>query len=74
MPKRDRRLDLNRLAKLISDAASGEVPPPQPESERVQSGRKGGILGGRARAAKLSPKRRKEIASEAAKKRWGSKP
>lgn len=31
-------------------------------------------MGGRARAAKLSPNRRSEIAREAARKRWGAKP
>jgi hypothetical protein len=32
--------------------------------------RKGGLIGGRKRAAKLSKKRRAEIASKAAKARW----
>lgn len=35
-----------------------------------ESGRKGGLNGGRARAATLSPERRKEIATKAAKSRW----
>lgn len=35
-----------------------------------EPGRKGGLKGGRARAAALSPERRKEIASKAAKSRW----
>jgi len=34
-------------------------------------GRIGGLKGGNARAAKLTPKRRKEIASKAAAARWG---
>jgi len=33
-------------------------------------GRLGGLKGGKARAAKLSTKRRKEIAKKAAKTRW----
>jgi hypothetical protein len=33
-------------------------------------GRKGGLKGGKARAAKLSPRKRKEIASQAAISRW----
>lgn len=37
-------------------------------------GKLGGLKGGKARAAKLSPKRRKEIAQAAAKARWGKKP
>lgn len=35
-------------------------------------GKLGGLKGGKARAAKLSPERRKEIAQNAAKARWGS--
>jgi hypothetical protein len=33
-------------------------------------GRLGGLKGGRARAASLSPERRREIASRAARRRW----
>lgn len=36
----------------------------------VALGRLGGLKGGRARAAKLSPKRRVEIAKKAALARW----
>ena len=36
-------------------------------------GRLGGKKGGKARAEKLSPERRKEIAREAAKARWAKK-
>lgn len=39
----------------------------------VVLGRLGGLKGGKARAEKLSAKRRKEIAREAANKRWGKK-
>ena len=35
-------------------------------------GRKGGLKGGRARMAKLTPERRKEIAKNAAKIRWAN--
>lgn len=38
----------------------------------VALGRKGGLKGGRARAAKLTPEQRSEIAKKAAQKRWGS--
>lgn len=40
----------------------------------VSLGRKGGLKGGKARAAKLSPERRSEIARKAAAARWGDKP
>jgi len=39
----------------------------------VALGRKGGLKGGKARAAKLSAKERSEMASRAAKARWASK-
>jgi hypothetical protein len=35
-------------------------------------GKLGGLKGGKARAAALTPERRKEIASKAAKARWGN--
>jgi hypothetical protein len=37
----------------------------------VALGKLGGMKGGRARAAKLTPEERKEIAQRAAKARWG---
>lgn len=37
----------------------------------VALGHKGGLKGGKARAEKLTPERRKEIARRAAMKRWG---
>jgi len=40
------------------------------DSFAVQRGRKGGLKGGPARAAKLSPERRKAIAQKAAMFRW----
>jgi hypothetical protein len=36
-------------------------------------GRLGGLKGGRARAASLTAKQRREIASKAARARWGKK-
>ncbi len=40
--------------------------------ETVKLGRLGGLKGGKARAAKLSPERRREIARKAATKRCGN--
>jgi hypothetical protein len=37
-------------------------------------GKRGGLKGGKARAAALTPERRKAIAHEAAKARWGKTP
>ena len=40
------------------------------DSAAIARGRLGGLKGGKARAKKLSPKRRKTIALKAAKARW----
>ena len=71
-PKRPR--DPNVLAKLIVDMSVGEVPrdaPPVPETPATQARRKGGLKGGKARAKKLSAAKRRRIAKNAAKARWG---
>jgi hypothetical protein len=62
--------DPAQLAKLIVDIATGEV------EDRIDDGRDPaaaalGRKGGKARAASMTPKRRKEIAKAAAAKRWG---
>jgi hypothetical protein len=69
-PKRPR--DPNQLAKSIIDIATGQKSDSAPEpSAGSQLGRLGGLVGGKARAAKLAPERRAEIAKKAAKTRWG---
>lgn len=78
-PKRPR--DPNQLAKLIVGIATGEVEdqsPPTPEEEgknphAVALGRLGGQKGGTARAQKLTPEQRAEIARRAASARWAPK-
>jgi len=73
MPKRSSK-DENQLAKMIVDQiiAETEADAPKPEKNpaAVLLGRLGGIKGGKARAASLTPKRRKEIAEKAAAARW----
>lgn len=74
-PMLSRPRDPNQLAKLVADLATGEVSEPAVTEDgrdlaAVLLGRRGGLKGGRARAAKLSPERRSEIARAAAKKRW----
>ena len=68
MPKRD----LNALAAHIVKQATDENPPEvDPKGQQaVLSGRKGGLKGGKARAAKLTPEQRSEIARKAAQARW----
>ena len=41
--------------------------------KRQKRGRPGGLKGGPARAKALSPKRRRDIARKAARKRWGNR-
>lgn len=67
-------MDLNQLAKRIVDEATGEVTPEEEIDEKkkaaIESGRLGGLKGGKARAEKLTPEEREEIARKAAKSRW----
>ena len=62
-----------QLGKLIGDIATGQVED-RIEDERnpaaVALGRLGGEKGGPARAKKLSPARRRAIATKAARSRW----
>jgi hypothetical protein len=66
MPKPPRRpRDVNQLAKQIVAIATGE------ESEQEAAlADAAAVKRGEARAAKLSPKRRKAIAKKAARARW----
>ena len=79
MPNRSskRPRDLNSLAKFIADVATGQVELPKPgegkDPAAVALGRKGGLKGGKARAASLEPRQRREIAKNAAKARWKKK-
>ncbi len=72
-PKKRPR-DTNQLAKRIVDIATGdEAEPDQDEGKdpaAVSLGRRGGLKGGKARAASLTPKQRANIAKKAAEARW----
>ncbi len=75
-PARPRRpRDLNQLAAAIMDAATNEAAPESVDDGKdpaaVALGRKGGLKGGKARAAALTPERRREIAQKAVAARWG---
>jgi hypothetical protein len=77
MPKRSSRPhDLNQLAKLMTDQATGQASPELALREEgknpaaVALGRLGGLKGGKARAEKLSERKRKQIAKKAAAARW----
>ena len=84
MPKRSSKTrkqeddadDPNVTAFNVIQAATTEddVPseaPPEKNPAAVALGRLGGLKGGKARAAKLSPQERSEIARKAARARWG---
>jgi len=66
-PKRPR--DANQLAHLIAGIATGADVTHEPDTSGQ---RKGGLKGGKARADKLSPEERSEIAKKAARTRWGA--
>lgn len=76
MPDRSRKRprDPNQLGKLIVDLATGEADETPPEDARdpaaVELGRKGGLKGGKARAAKMTPEERSEASRRAAQARW----
>jgi hypothetical protein len=68
---------------LISDGdfadegrTTEDAPPAKTEKNpaAVELGRLGGLKGGKARAEKLSARRRSQIARKAAQARWGNNP
>ena len=71
--RKKRPRDPLALAKMIGDIATGQTSGTEPDTRNqaaVELGRLGGKLGGRARADKLTPERKREIAQKAAHKRW----
>lgn len=74
-PKRPR--DTNQLAHMIAKLATGELDDVKTDDGKdpaaVALGRKGGLKGGKARAAKLSPAKKRAIAKKAADARWKSR-
>ena len=72
------REDASTLAFRIVAEATGEAPKtPDPDAGKdpaaVALGRKGGLKGGKARAAKMTKKHRTASAKKAAAVRWGEK-
>jgi hypothetical protein len=61
-------MDLNVRAFRTVQEALNEQPPI--EDAKIVASRKGGLIGGRARAASLSSNQRKEIAKKASRTRW----
>jgi hypothetical protein len=76
MPKRSTNPDMNQIAaRVVAKATHGEFAPKAPEPPKnraaVSLGRRGGKVGGPARAAALTSKQRSEIAKKGAEARWG---
>jgi hypothetical protein len=71
MNRLQRPRDPIQLGKLIVDIATGQVEDREPDQEETPA-IKLAKQGGKARAAKLSAKRRREIAQQAAQARWGT--
>ena len=84
MPKRSsKKKDTQQLARHVLDSVVPDAEPkkkaakpaskkPKKDPAAVALGRKGGLKGGPARAAKLTPEQRAESARKAAKARWHS--
>ena len=70
-PKRPR--DPNQLAKLVVDIAVGDVEDPAQTDTVVEHAKRGGLKGGPARAANMTPEQRSEQARRAAAARWSRK-
>ncbi len=77
MPDRSRRrrpADLNSLAaSIVGDATDEDKAEPEDDGKdpaAVALVRRGGLKGGKARAAKLTAEQRSEIARKAAATRW----
>jgi hypothetical protein len=73
------KLDYTQTAAAIVSQSIGEglfdgKPLPDPnegkDPKAVARGKAGGLVGGKARAAKLTAKKRSQIAKKAAKSRW----
>jgi hypothetical protein len=79
MPKRSSKKDVNQVAANIVAIHTGQPVPIEAidggkNPAAVYLGHLGGIKGGAARAKALTPKRRKQIAKDAAAARWKKKP
>lgn len=69
---------MNQIAaRILAEATGATDKTPDPEKEKdpaaVALGRKGGLKGGKARAAKMTRKERVASAKKAAAARWGKK-
>lgn len=78
MPQNLKDRDFVTTARHIVEQAIGQQMNGEPltdpnagkDPKAVSRGKLGGLKGGKARASKLSPRRRKQIAKKAAESRW----
>lgn len=63
-----------QLAHQVFLESIGELPKTEPPAAKDPAAVALGAKGGAARAAKLAPKKRSQIAAKAAKTRWDKKP
>jgi hypothetical protein len=62
--------DLNKMAfRVVQESTE----PKAPKTAAQTNGKAGGLKGGKARAAKLTPEQRSDIARRAAEARWATK-
>ena len=70
--------DPNQLEKAVVDFATRQREPDPPARVKnpaaVELGRLGGRIGGKVRAANMTPEQRADSARKAALARWGTKP
>jgi hypothetical protein len=75
--KRKRPADVNKAAFQVVQEATGEIEPTDPDKGKdpaaVALGRKGGLKGGKARAASMTPEQRSDAARKAAAARWSKR-
>ena len=70
-PKGEKRpADVIGNAVMIGRIATGEIDDKTPNDGKDPAAKAMGAKGGKARAAKLTPKQRSDIAKKAAQKRW----
>ncbi len=69
------RRDTNQIVYATVQDIIDRTEPPAPVKNlaAVALGKLGGLKGGKARAAALTPERRREIAKKAARARWGDR-
>ena len=69
--KKNPRKDFTQVAFGVFQQAIGEVEPPKPLAGKKADSRKGGLKGGKARMESLTEEERVELATRAARARWG---